>query len=147
MKNLSFRNEQVNSSNYRSKTPSYYLEKIDDDILASFNQEQLEAVTSVLNQAIPKPAPKIVDFRFAVDLVFERFYVVLFVGKELRQKQRQHTPQGIARVGNVIAAAIILIVTNLVISGVILLFAYLLKSAVGINFFPAHISETVKQFL
>lgn len=147
MNQSSFRNEQVNPYNYRSRTPSYYLEKIEPYILASFKPEQIEAITSVLNQAIPKPSPKVVDFRFVVDLVFERFYIVLFVGKDLRRKQRQYAPDGIARVGNLIAAGILLIGTNLAISALILLFVYLLKSAVGINFFPGHISETLKEYL
>lgn len=139
-------NAQVSSSDYRSRTPSYYLEKIEPYILASFNPEQLEAVTFALSQAIPKPSPKVVDFKFVIDLVFQRFYVVLFVGKELRRKQRQHAPEGIARAGNVIAAAILLIGTNMVISALILLFVYLLKSAIGINFFPGHISETFRKY-
>lgn len=147
LKTLSFRNEQVISSNYRSRTPSYYLDKIEPYILESFNPEQLEAITYMLNQAIPKPSPKIVDFRFVVDLVFSRFYIVLFVGKERRKKQRQYATEGIAKVGNAIAAAILLIGTNLVVSALILLFAYLIKSALGIDFFPGHISETVKKWL
>ena len=147
MNQSSFRNEQVNPYNYRSRTPSYYLEKIEPYILASFNPEQIEAITSVLNQAIPKSSPKVVDFRFVADLVFERFYIVLFVGKDLRRKQRQYAPEGIARVGNLIAAGILLIGTNLAISALILLFVYLLKSAIGINFFPGHISETIGKYL
>lgn len=135
MKKTFFREEQVSSHDYRSRNPAYYLEKIEPYILASFNPEQLQAIASVLNQAIPKPSPKVVDFRFVVDLVFSRFYVVLFVGKELRTKQRQGKTEGIARIGNVIAAVILLIGANLVISAVILLFAYLIKSIIGIDFF------------
>lgn len=143
----SLRHEQINSPDWRLRTPTYYLEKIEPDILASFSQEQLQAVTFALEQATPKPSPKIVDFRFIVDLVFSRYYVVLFVGKDRRRHQRQYESKGIAKVGNTIAVVILLIAANLVISASILLFAYLFKSAIGINFFPAHISETVKQVL
>lgn len=141
----SFRQEQINSDRYNIRTPSYYLEKISPDILASFTHEQLQVVTSILERAIPKPSPKIVDFRFTVDLIFSRFYVVLFVGKDRRRKQRHQVTEGIAKIGNAIAAAILLLATNLVISGVILLFAYLFKSAIGLNFFPGHISDVVKK--
>ena len=147
MKTLFLLQEQVNEYNYRSRTPSYYLEKISPHIIASFNPEQLEAITFVLNQAIPKPSPKIVDFKFVIDLVFSLFYIVLFVGKDLRRKQRQYVPEGIARVGNLIAAATLLIVSNLVFSAFILLFAYLLKSAMDINLFPGHLQETVRGWL
>lgn len=141
----SYRQEQI-SNNYRSRTPSYYLEQIESNILASFTQEQLQVITSILTQAIPNPSPKIVDFRFNVDLVVSRFYIVLFVGKDRRKKQRRYVTEGIARVGNAIAAIILLIAANLVISALILLFAYLLKSAIGFDFFPGHISETLKKF-
>lgn len=145
MRKSFFREEQVSSYDYRSRNPDYYLEKIEPYILASFNPEQLQAITSVLNQAIPKPSLKVVDFRFIVDLVFSRFYVVLFVGKELRTKQREGKTEEIARIGNVIAAVVLLMGANLVISAVILLFAYLIKSVIGLDFSPEHISETLKK--
>lgn len=145
MKEALILSEQVNSFKYRSRNPSYYLEKFDTDVLESFNSKQLEAIVSILEQAIPRPSPKIVDFRFVVDLIFSRFYIVLFVGKDLRIKQRRYITQGIARVGNFIAAIMLLIGTNLAISALILLFAYLIKAAIGIDFFPGHISETFKK--
>jgi membrane-associated protease RseP (regulator of RpoE activity) len=137
----------VNSSEYRSRSPSYYLEKIDPEILASFQPEQIEAITSILKQAIPKPSPKIVDFRFTVDLIFSRFYLVLLVGKDFRKEQREYKSRGITKVGNIIAAIILLVATNLTISALILLIAYLFKSAIGIDFFPDHISGTLKKLL
>ena len=140
-----FRDEQVHTNNYITRTPSYYLDKLSPDILASFTNEQLQAITSILDRAIPKPSPKIVDFRFTVDLIFSRFYVVLFVGKDRRRKQRHQVTEGIARIGNAIAAVMLLLAANLVISAVILLFAYLFKSAIGLNFLPGHISESFKK--
>lgn len=144
--NESFRNEQVHTTNYITRTPNYYLAKISPDILASFTSEQLQAITSILERAIPKPSPKVVDFRFTVDLIFSRYFVVLFVGKDRRKKQREYVPKGMARIGNAIAAVILLLAANLVISALILLFAYLFKSAIGLNFFPGHISESFKKF-
>ena len=141
----SFRQEQINSDKYITRTPSYYLDKIAPDILASFTNEQLRVITSILERAIPKPSPKIVDFRFTVDLIFSRFYVVLFVGKDRRRKQRHQVTEGISRIGNAIAAVILLLAANLVISALIVLFAYLFKSAIGLNFFPGHISESFKK--
>jgi hypothetical protein len=135
----------VNPPDYRSRSPSYYLEKIDPDILSSFKPEQIEAITSILKQAIPKSSPKIVDFRFNVDLIFSRFYLVLLVGKDFRKEQRQYKSRGITRVGNIVAAIILLIATNLTISALILLIAYLFKSAIGLDFLPNHFSETLKK--
>lgn len=145
MKKTLFWNQQVSSSDYRTRPFSYYLEQIEPYILESFTPKQIQAITDILNQAIPKPAPKIVDLKFIVDLIFSRFYIVLLVGKDTRKKQRQYEPRGIAKVGNLVAVVILLLGTNLVISALILLFAYLFKSAVGIDFFPGHISETLKK--
>ncbi len=147
MKKAFFQPESTSELSYESRTPSYYLEKIEPQILESFNLEQLQAIESILNQAIPKPSPKLVDLRFLVDLVFSRFYVVLFVGKDRRKKQRRYTPEGIAKIGNTIAAIILLIGLNLVFSAFILLLAYLCKSAIGIDLFPGHISETLHRVL
>ncbi|URD50120.1 hypothetical protein [Chroococcidiopsis sp. CCNUC1] len=137
--------EQVNLPNYRTRTPEYYLQQVEPNILASFNTEQLQVIINILTQAIPQPSPKIVDFRFNIDLIFSRFYLVLFVGKDRRKRNRQYIPERLARIGNAIAVVMLLLGANLVISGVILLFAYLLKSAVGIDFFPGHISDSVKE--
>lgn len=137
--------EQINLPSYRARTPEYYLQQIEPHVLASFNLEQRQAIINILNLAIPQPSPKIVDVRFNIDLIFSRFYLVLFVGKERRKRRRKYVPEGIARIGNAIAVVMLLLGANLVISGVILLFAYLFKSAVGIDFFPGHISDSVKE--
>lgn len=139
--------EKIHSSSYRSRTPSYYLKRLDPQVLASLTPEQLEAVTLVLKQAIPQASPKLVDFKFTIDLIISRFYVVLFVGKDRRKQQRQYVNEGIARVGNAIAAVVLLVAINLVVSALIVLFAYLFKSAIGIDLFPNHLAETVKQVL
>lgn len=147
MKKAFFQSESASDLSYESRTPSYYLGKIEPRILESFNLEQLQTIESILNQAIPKPSPKLVDLRFLVDLVFSRFYVVLFVGKDRRKKQRHYTPKGVAKIGNMLAAVILLIGLNLVFSAFILLFAYLCKSAIGIDLFPGHISETLQRVM
>ncbi|OWY67398.1 hypothetical protein B7486_31675 [cyanobacterium TDX16] len=137
--------EQVSLPNYRTRNPEYYLQQVEPNILASFNTEQLQAIVNILTLATPQPSPKIVDFRFNIDLLFSRFYLVLFVGKDRRKRKRQYIPERLARIGNAIVVVILLLGANLVISGVILLFAYLFKSAVGIDFFPGHISDSVKK--
>ena len=109
---------------------------------ASFDANQLEAIRGLLNDAIPKPSPKIVDLRFMVDFFFSRFYVVLFV-----QQQRRYWAGRLTRVGNLIAAVMLLLAANLVISSFVVLFAYLLKSLVGIDLFPGHFQDYLKHLL
>lgn len=132
-------------SDYHPKNTNYYLQKLTPEIQQSLSVKQLEAIESILNEAIPKPSPKIVDLRFIVDLIFSKFYVVLFVGKERRQQNRFYLPSKLARIGNIVIAIAMLIGLNLLISLAMFGFAYLIKSALGIDFFPGHINEHVQK--
>ncbi|WP_404783764.1 hypothetical protein [Altericista sp. CCNU0014] len=96
----------------------------------------------------PKPIDtRFIDIRFEVDLVVTRFYVVLMVGKDRRDRQRDRQVRGLTKVGNTIAAVLLLLSTNLAISGFIVLSLYLLKSMLGINLMPEHITVYLKQLV
>lgn len=131
--------------NREAKNTSYYLQKINPNILNSFNPQQLDAVNSIIEELLPKPSPKIVDLRFVVDLIITRFYVVILVGKERRQTQRQYFPRKFSKFGNIIMASMILIALNLLITCGIFIFIYLIKSSLGIDFFPGHITENMEK--
>jgi hypothetical protein len=116
------------------------------EVRASFTVEQTAAIRAVLAKAMPQPHPKLVDLRFSVDLMLARFYVVLFVGQDRRQQRRSYLPSPVARIGNMIAAMILLLGLNLLISLFIFLFAYLTKSALGIDLFPSqHLADQVEK--
>ncbi|ASC69265.1 hypothetical protein XM38_001920 [Halomicronema hongdechloris C2206] len=121
-----------------------YLHQMDPEVLQSLSLTQRSEVERILAQALPKPAPKIVDLRFRVDLILSRFYVVLLVGKD-RRRQRRHYPQSaLNRLGNFIAAVVLLLSLNLAVSGGLFLAAYLVKSAVGINLLPGHMGDYLR---
>lgn len=145
MQQQSDRNEPI-LPRYAARTPEDYLNAAAPDAIASFSPTQIQIIKSLLEAAIPKPAPKIVDLRFGINLLFSRFYVVLFVGKDRRGKQRQYSSGRASRWSNAIAAILLLISINLVISLFILMFAYLVKSAVGIDLTPGHLSDQVDRF-
>ncbi len=117
-------------------------------MLDSFNSEQVKAIAKMLGEAIPQPAPKIVDLRFLVDLIFTRFYVVLLVGKDRRRHERRYIPTGVTRLGNAIAAIILLVGANLLLSASFILLAYLLKALIGIDVFDGnhHLPGMLKEF-
>jgi hypothetical protein len=98
----------------------------------------------MLDAAIDKPSPKLIDLRLTIDLVFSRFYLVLFVGKERRQSARLHQTKGVTKIANQVAVIMLLLGLNLAISAFILLTVYLIKSAVGINLFPSTLQEIVE---
>lgn len=145
MERRSLKEQPQSGSGYTDRTPDYYL-KIIQAIQPGFSTEQLAAIQSVLEQAVPKPAPKLVDLRFGVDLIVSRFYVVLFVGKDRRQRRRPYLPEPMTRLGNLVAAVLLLIGLNLLISIFIVLLAYLIKSALGIDFFPSeHLADQINK--
>ncbi|MDY6936883.1 MAG: hypothetical protein SWY16_04380 [Cyanobacteriota bacterium] len=130
---------------YADRTPEDYINGIDPEIRSSLNEEQLAEIRRAIDSAIPKPAPKIVDLRFVVDLVLTRFYVVLLVGKDRRKKPRKYVPNQMAKVGNTLAAIVLLVGLNLTISAFLFFGAYLVKSAFGIDLFPGNLRHQVQK--
>jgi hypothetical protein len=121
-----------------------YLNQMPLALRDSFSATQMNAVEHLLEKAIviPKPQPKLVDLRFVVDLVITRFYVVLWVGKDRRSQPRTMKTEGITRASNRVAAVLLLLAMNLLISGIVLLAVYLVKSALGIDLLPGHFGRS-----
>jgi len=161
MKRPSARNEPINepsdepsdgfanklSYRYIARTPEYYLQRLEPSVLGSFSPSQQQVIYDLLTSAIPRPAPKLVDLRFGVDLIFSQFYVVLFVGKDRRRQKRQYLPERVARWGNAIAAILLLMGLNLGITLILFMFAYLVKSAMGIDLTPGHLADQLNRLL
>lgn len=140
------RSDLLYGKSYSARRAEDYLQAIESEILESFDAKQLNAITQILNTAIPKPSPKIVDLRFGINLILFRFYIVLFVGKEQRRYQRRYVPEKVSRVGNVIASIILLVGLNLLISLFIFLSLYFVKSALGFDIFPhRHLGDVLRQ--
>ena len=123
---------------YAHRTPEDYLAMLSPDMRESLRADQQQAVLDLLHQAIPRPAPKIVDLRFAVDLIIQRFHVVVVVGKDRRDQPRPHRVGRATRVWNWIIGTSLLLGLNLLLSAGLFLLAYLLKSALGIDLLPGH---------
>ena len=118
------------------KTVDGILALLEPNVVRQLTPPQLQEVRRIVQIAIGKPASKIVDLNFAVDLLISRFYFRLLVGEDRRQKTRQQKLG--TRIGNWIAAVGLIVILNVVVSVSVLVFAYLLKSAVGINLMPGH---------
>ncbi|MGB7415118.1 MAG: hypothetical protein WA902_13010 [Thermosynechococcaceae cyanobacterium] len=121
------------------------LQRINPDVLNSFTVGQRSAILDLLTQITLESSsrrPRLIDIRFVIDLVMTRFYLVLLVGKDRRERSRPM--RGMTKMGNIIAAVLLLLTANLVISAILLLSLYLIKSAVGINLLPGHFAEYLK---
>jgi hypothetical protein len=134
----------------RSKPPSSNLISdsiIDPEVLSNITPEQWTAIEKYVFSAKGKKQPKLVDIRFVIDVVITRFYVVLLVGKDRRTQSRNYPLSRLMKLGNIVAAVLLLLGANLVISACIILVLYLTKSALGYDFLPGHINESLKSWM
>jgi hypothetical protein len=120
---------------------------ISPEILDSLTPEQWTAIEKYVFNKKGEKQPKLVDIRFVIDLVITRFYIVLLVGKDQRTQARSYPLSKFLKLGNIVAATLLLLGTNLVISACIVLVLYLTKAALGYDFLPGHINETLKSWM
>lgn len=146
-------NHQVQNQD-RSQTPSYYsrdaeyyLYQLPSVTIDKLDEQDLSHIKAVIDSAIPKPSPKIIDLRFVVDLVITRYFVVLLIGKDNRRQSRSRQVSKLTQVANTIMAILLIIAISLLISAVTMLILYLIKSALGIDLFKGHINEVLFQKL
>jgi hypothetical protein len=120
---------------------------IDPEILSNITPEQWTAIEKYVFSGKGRKQPKLVDIRFVIDLVVTRFYIVLLVGKDRRTQPRTYPLSRLMKLGNIVAAVLLLLGANLVISACIVLVLYLTKSALGYDFLPGHINQTLKSWM
>ena len=82
---------------------------------------------------------KLIDLRFVVDVVLARYYMVLLVGRDKRAEPRRI--EGINQVVDIGVAGLLLVGLNILITSILVLIFYLLKSALGINLLPGHLGQ------
>ncbi len=128
-------------ASYRTRTVEDYLGLIPENIRQTMAEIQIDAVVQVIKLAIPQPAPKLVDLRFDVDLLLTRLFVVLMVGRDRRKTARKYTVTPLNKVLNTGLAIALIIGLSFLISAGVILVLYLIKSLLGIDLFPGHITQ------
>lgn len=108
------------------------------EVRQSLSPDQLAEVRRALDAAIPRPAPRIVDLRFVVDLLVARYHVVVMLGRDRRGKPRSHRPAPGTRIANWIVGVLLLLSINLALSLMLFLLAYLVKTILGLDLLPGH---------
>jgi hypothetical protein len=126
---------------YTERKAEFYFAQMDPKILSGLSIDQKAAIHALLELAIPKPSPKMVDLQIPIDLIFARFYVVLFVGKDRRKDKRLYEVSKMTKFANAIAVSVLLIGLNLTVSLFVLISLYLVKALLGINFFSSHLEN------
>jgi hypothetical protein len=128
----------VSPTEARRPLPETYLAQLDPEVQASLTPGQRAELERVIDLAIPRPAPKLVDLRFTIDLLVSRYFIVLMVGKDRRRTLRSVPVSRLTQLGNWVVAVVLLLGFNLALSTSLLMLAYLVKSALGIDLLPGH---------
>ncbi|NRP39432.1 hypothetical protein XMA121_002067 [Marinobacterium sp. xm-a-121] len=115
----------------------YTLSRLPRDVLKGLTDQQLSAIRIALGAQI-ESSRHAVDLRIRVPLFFRSYYVVLFMGRDLRRsvfrKERYRLellPKGLRRGIFVAASTLVLCVLILCLLTLI----YLAKSAMGLDIF------------
>lgn len=121
--------------------PAALLQRLSPELQAALSEAQRQEVLALLAEVQAQPKPKILDIRFGINVLLARYYVVLLMGPEQRSRSR-HT--GLSRLGNWLAAVLLLLSFNVLVSLSLGMVLYLIKSAVGIDLFPGHLSDRIQ---
>jgi hypothetical protein len=125
-------------------TPQFYLNSINPETLETFSPDQINTVKLLLDKAIPTPSDKLIDLQISADLLFDRFYVAVFVGRDLRNGIRKQKPKkNYQKVLNILTALILLAGLNVTITTFVFTLLYLFKSLVGIDLLPGHAKDYI----
>ena len=134
------------SVNRGARTADSLMALMQPNVAQGFSSQQWQEMRRIIHLALGRPSPKIVDLNFTIDLIISRFYFRLLVGEDIRNKNRKIKSTG-SRIGNLIAAVGLIISLNVLVSVSVIIIAYLIKSAVGIDLMPGHWRDWVVEQL
>ena len=122
-------------------TPEYFLNRLPAGVSDSLTEEQLTAIYQMLEEALPKSSPKIVDIRWSINLIFARYYVVFLLGRDFRKSVRYRFISRTTQIGNTIAYIFL-------VSLVLFMVSYLVKFLSGIDLFPdQHLDDFIREII
>ena len=140
-------NDPISPSHQQSgarsfRQPEDYVQQLSAETLAALKPSQLEDIHRVIALALPDPAPKVLDVRFGINLLFARYFVVFFMGKERRKNARSRGLSWLSKVINAAIATGLVLSINLFVSLSLAIALYLVKSALGIDLLEdQHLSD------
>lgn len=118
------------------RTVDGILALLEPNVARALSTQQWQEVRRIVQVAVGRPAPKIVDLNFTVDLLISRFYFRLLVGEDTRHENRKQSSG--SRLGNLVAAITLIVALNVLVSISAIVVGYLIKSAIGIDLMPGH---------
>ncbi|PZU96794.1 MAG: hypothetical protein DCE90_09130 [Pseudanabaena sp.] len=117
------------------------MDHVPETIMQKLSEEEHENLKEIFSSALPKASPKLIDFRFVINLIFARYFFVLLVGKDRykRRKMNQDTPtshpyhHSFRRFIHRLTAMLLLLTMNLLVSIFVITFIYMILRLCGFN--------------
>jgi hypothetical protein len=130
---------------YGLRDADYYMQRIPETIIKKLSNEEYADLKEVISFALPKPAPKLIDLRFVINLIVARYFFVVLIGRDRYKKWSAYqnivlTHRNIVLTHRTIAlrkfvhrfvAVLLLLVINLMVSLFVIMLTYLAARLMG----------------
>jgi hypothetical protein len=113
----------------------HFFRRIDHGVLEGLTPRQRDAIADALRGSGSREHA--VDLRWTINLVFDRFYVVLLAGRDLRRRQREATDRARSDTKKVARSLFLLAAFVLPALLVVAILLYGLKCFLGINLYES----------
>ena len=115
---------------------------LDPTVYKSLSAHQITELSKAIGAS--SRSRHFIDFRPTIPYFFGSIYLVFLAGKDRRMSQRVTGEKRRNRLGNFIVGLLFLTLFVLIASGGLFWFAYLIKSAMGIDLFPdKHLPDVI----
>jgi hypothetical protein len=121
---------------------THFFSRLDPDIAEGLTPRQRNAITEALRQSGPREHS--VDLRWTLNMLFDRFYIVILAGRDLRRQQSESARRARADARKVTQSLLILLAFTIPAILVLAVLLYGVKCMLGINIFE---SEHLMDFL
>lgn len=114
---------------------THFFRRLDLEVLEGLTPRQRDAISDALRRSGPRRHA--VDLRWSMNLLFDRFYVVILAGRDLRRKQAESAERARADARTAIQSVLIILAFMIPILFVLALLLYGVKCMLGINIFES----------
>ena len=122
---------------------AHFFRRLDPKIAEELTPRQRDAITDALRQSGPREHS--VDLRWTLNVLFDRFYVVILAGRDLRRRESESAQRARSDARKVIQSMLLLLAFIIPALLVLAVLLYGVKCMLGINIFESkHLLDFVQ---
>ena len=118
----------MTKQNKAERMVEIFYRALDEGTLDNLSEKEVKAVERAV-MVLGGRDDHIVDWRVSFPFFFKRFYMVFLLGRDFRQQQRERS------VFTILFLSLVVTIIGSILTVAIVLFLYLIKSALGIDIF------------